>query len=73
MNRIKECLKCLDVTQTQLASELGKSYNMVNSYCQNRRQPDLETLYKIAEILGVDVRDLLIGNKSTKKVKHGCI
>ena len=36
---------------------------MVNSYVQNRRQPSLETLYKIAEILKVDVKDLIISKK----------
>ena len=60
MNRIKEILKEKGVKQTWLASKLGKSYNMVNSYVQNRRQPSLETLYKIAEVLEVDVRELLI-------------
>lgn len=38
MNRIKEVLGEKDITQTWLAKELGKSYNMVNSYVQNRRQ-----------------------------------
>ena len=32
---------------------------MVNSYAQNRRQPSIEDLYKIAELLKVNVRDLL--------------
>ncbi|NLH34014.1 MAG: helix-turn-helix transcriptional regulator [Lentimicrobium sp.] len=42
-----------------LAEQLGKSYNMVKSYVQNRRQPSIEDLYKIAELLKVDARDLL--------------
>ena len=33
---------------------------MVNSYVQNRTQPSLEVLYRIAEILEVNVKDLLI-------------
>jgi transcriptional regulator with XRE-family HTH domain len=59
MNRIKEVLKEKGVTQTWLARELGKSYNMVNAYVQNRQQPRLEVLYKIAEILNVEPRELL--------------
>lgn len=51
------------IKQTWLAEQLGKSFNMVNSYVQNRRQPSLETLYKIAEILKVDVKDLIISKK----------
>jgi transcriptional regulator with XRE-family HTH domain len=62
MNRIKEVLENKGIKQTWLAEQLGKSYNMVNAYVQNRQQPRLEDLYRIAEILGVDVKDL-IGNK----------
>lgn len=65
MNRIKEVLKEKGVKQTWLAGQLGKSYNMVNSYVQNRQQPRLEVLYRIAELLGVDATDLLI-KKSNK-------
>ncbi len=60
MNRIKEVLKKKGIKQIWLAEQLGKSYNMVNSYAQNRRQPSLEDLYKIANILNVEVNDLLI-------------
>lgn len=60
MNRIKAVLTEKGFTQTWLAERLGKSFNMVNSYCQNRQQPRLEVLYKIAEILDVDAKDLLI-------------
>ena len=35
---------------------------MVNGYVQNRHQPSLETLYKIAAILNVSVKDLLVDN-----------
>ena len=60
MNRIKEVLAQKGIKQTWLADQLGKSYNMVNSYVQNRQQPRLEVLYKIAELLQVNVKDLLI-------------
>ena len=59
MNRIKEVLGEKEITQTWLAKELGKSYNMVNSYVQNRRQPSIEVLFQIAALLEVDVRMLL--------------
>lgn len=62
MNRIKEVLGDKEITQTWLAKELGKSYNMVNSYVQNRRQPSIEILFKIAEILDVKPQDLLKEN-----------
>lgn len=42
MNRIKEVLDEQGINQTWLAEKLGKSYNMVNGYEQNRQQPKLE-------------------------------
>jgi putative transcriptional regulator len=36
---------------------------MVNGYVQNRQQPRLEVLNEIAEILDVDVRELIVSNK----------
>ena len=62
MNRIKEVLAEKGLKQTWLSQKLGKSYNMVNSYVQNRRQPSLETLYSIASILEVDIKDLIVSN-----------
>ena len=62
MNRIKEVLEEKGLTQIWLAEQLGKSYNMVNSYAKNRRQPSIEILYKIAEILKVEAKDLLMEN-----------
>ena len=59
MNRIKEVLEEKGIKQTWLAEKLGKSYNMVNAYAQNRQQPRLEDLYKIAEILSVEAAELL--------------
>ncbi len=68
MNRIKEVLEEKRIKQTWLAEKLGKSYNMVNGYVQNRQQPRLEVLYEIAKILEVGVKDLLLeqDNKSEK-------
>ena len=59
MNRIKEVLDNKGIKQTWLAERLGKSYNVVNGYVQNRQQPRLEVLYEIAEILNVSVKELL--------------
>jgi|TARA_B110000977_G_C10613190_1_gene313037 transcriptional regulator with XRE-family HTH domain len=63
LNKIKEILKTKGIKQTWLADRLGKSYNMVNGYVQNRRQPSLEDLYKISEILDIDIKELLASNK----------
>ena len=69
MNRIKEVLAEKGLKQTWLAEQLGKSYNMVNSYVQNRQQPRLEVLYKIAELLQVSPKDLLIESDDEIKLK----
>jgi putative transcriptional regulator len=66
MNRIKEVLDEKGIKQTWLAEKLGKSYNMVNGYVQNRQQPRLEVLMAIAEILDVDVKELIVSNKLEK-------
>lgn len=66
MNRIKEVLDDKGIKQTWLSSKLDKSYNMVNSYVTNKRQPSVEVLYKIADLLQVSVKDLLIENKETE-------
>ena len=66
MNRIKEVLEEKGIKQTWLAEKLGKSYNMVNGYVQNRQQPRLEVLNEIATILDVDVRKLIVSNKDNK-------
>lgn len=61
-NRIKEVLDERGIKQTWLAERLGKSFCIVNSYVCNRRQPSLEVLFEIAEILNVEPKEL-IGNK----------
>ncbi len=63
MKRIKEVLV---EKGTWLAEKLGKNYNMVNSYVQNRKQSRLEVLYDIAKILDANVKELLIDNEITK-------
>jgi len=67
MNRIREVLDNKGVKQTWLAERLGKSYNMVNGYVTNRRQPSISTLYEIAELLNVSPKDLLFDSKVTDR------
>ena len=66
MNRIKEVLQERGIKQTSLAEKLGKSFKIVNSYASNKIQPPLETLYRIAEILKISVKDLIVDNKEKK-------
>ena len=61
-NRIKEVLEERGIKQTWLTERLGKSFCMVNSYVCNRRQPSLEVLFEIAEILNVEPKELIADN-----------
>lgn len=67
MNCIKDVLEKQGRSQRWLADQLGKSYNMVNAYAQNRKQPRIEILFEVAELLSVDVKDLLVSNKTVKE------
>ena len=59
LNRLKVVLVENGKTGRWLAKEIGKSTCTVSKWCSNTVQPDLETLERIAILLGVDKRDLL--------------
>lgn len=63
MNRIKEVLKEKGISQAWLAKKMEKSYPTINEYARNKRQPSLEDLYKIAKILDIDVKELIVSSK----------
>lgn len=67
LNRIREVLDERGIKQTWLAEKLGKSFNMVNAYVCNRKQPSLEVLRQIAEILQVNVKELITDNNKEKQ------
>lgn len=62
LNRIKAVLVEKDLSQKWLAEQLGKSFSTTNAYCCNRQQPNLDTLYKIAKLLSVELKDLIVDN-----------
>lgn len=64
MNRIKEILKTKGITQTWLAEKMNKSYTTINEYARNVRQPSVEDLYEIADILQVQATDLLVNKNN---------
>lgn len=65
LNRLKEILVIQGVSQKDLAEKLGKNPNTVASICNNKSQPHLKDLKLIAEILDVDIRELLVPTKSS--------
>ena len=59
LNRIKVVLVEKQKTGKWLAEALGKDQSTVSKWCTNTSQPDLYTLAKIAELLEVNIKDLL--------------
>ena len=59
LNRIKLVLVEKKKTGKWLAEQLGKNTCTVSKWCTNTSQPDLQTLEKIATLLGVNKKDLL--------------
>jgi DNA-binding XRE family transcriptional regulator len=64
LNRIKAVLAETHHTNKWLAEQMGRDTATVSKWCTNTSQPDLRTLSKIAELLGVDQRELLVCTKS---------
>lgn len=65
INRLKVVLVEKKRTSKWLAEQLGKDPATVSKWCTNVAQPGLETLVQISKVLEVDIRELLIGTKST--------
>lgn len=63
INRVKEVLVIQEKSQVWLAKQLGKSTTSVAAICNNKSQPHLKDLKKIAIILDVDIRELLVPTK----------
>lgn len=59
LNRIKVVLVEKQKTGKWLAEALGKDQSTVSKWCTNTSQPGLYTLAKIAELLEVNIKDLL--------------
>lgn len=62
LNRIKVVLVEQNKSGKWLAQQLGKSTCTVSKWCQNTIQPDLKTLNAIADVLCVDVKELIVSN-----------
>lgn len=58
-NRIKIVLIEKDKTNLWLADKMGVTPAAVSRWCTNDAQPNVETLFKIAKVLGVEVIELL--------------
>ncbi len=59
LNRLKVVLAERKITNKWLAEQLGKDQGTISKWCTNTSQPDLANLMKIAELLNVDLNELV--------------
>ena len=59
-DRIKVIRKNANITQEDFANQLGVSIMTIRRYESGKQEPKPTTLKKMAEILGVTVKDILI-------------
>ena len=57
--KIKDCIKNSELTQTELAQRLGISQQTVSHYCKGSKMPSLDTFANLCAILDVDANDIL--------------
>jgi transcriptional regulator with XRE-family HTH domain len=60
VNRIKAVLAEQKVSSKLLAIYMKKTIGTVSRWCNNKSQPHVNDLNKIAEFLKVDIRELLV-------------
>ena len=58
-NRLKIILAEKNKTGKWLAEQLGKDPSTVSKWCSNSSQPQLDTVIRIAELLDVDIKELI--------------
>jgi len=63
INRLKIMLTENNKTNKWLAEQLGKSEVTVSRWCTNEVQPSLETMIQIAQLLNIDIKELLNSTK----------
>lgn len=63
MNRLKAVLAEQQRTSKWLAETVGRNEATVSRWCTNSCQPPMEMMYKIAKLLDVDIKDLLVSTK----------
>ena len=64
-NRLKELRLGNGLTQKQLADKLNVSQNAIYNWENGKRQPDFQTLEKLAKIFDVNIDFLLGSNTGT--------
>ncbi len=64
INRLKIVLAEKKKTGKWLAAQIHKDPATVSKWCTNNSQPSLETLFEIASVLEIDVKELISSSLS---------
>ncbi|SCI45473.1 Helix-turn-helix [uncultured Bacteroides sp.] len=60
INRIKLVLVEKKRTSKWLSEQMGVNPSTVSKWCTNTSQPDIASLLKIADLLEVDIKELIV-------------
>lgn len=63
LNRLKLVLVEHKRTGKWLADQLQVNPTTVSKWCTNTIQPDLITLNRIADLIDIDIKELIVSNK----------
>lgn len=69
MNNMKKIRESLQLTQVKVANDLKLSRQVYNFYENGKRNPDMQTLIKIADYYGVSI-DYLLGRTNVIKPEN---
>ena len=63
INRLKLVLVEKKKTGKWLAEQIGKDPSTISKWCSNTTQPSLDALVDIANVLNINVTELIIANR----------
>ncbi|MCH5318912.1 MAG: helix-turn-helix transcriptional regulator [Paramuribaculum sp.] len=70
INRLKVVLVEKKKTSKWLSEQLGIAPSTVSKWCTNTTQPDIETLIRIAQLLDLEITDL-VNKKCISNISKG--
>ena len=68
-DRLRQLRKAADLSQMEFSKRIGVSKSSVNMYERGEREPNLETLQRIADFFQVDIGYLLGKSESAPPVR----
>ncbi len=67
---IKSFRENKNITQSELADKLCVTRQAVSNWENEKTEPDIETLHKIADILEISIEEVIYGSKRETNVVH---